>query len=355
MLRVVAGLSTTGVQSQEHGLDPAPEGPQVNRMFVRSFRSCSLTMTTLFAFHGMSWAQTPPAPPATAAGVGAAAPSDVPEKAPIDGFDLNRAVVSASGGLTADRVAELARGRSPEIAGAHAVAESAKWDAKAQWVNFLPTLSVFGQYKRISKVANNVSFFAPPTAEQLGQLRPETVVVLQDFNNVLFSGGSGTSFTQPLDNWSAGATLRVAASDIFLRIWPAYEGSLKVAAARDLQIAAKLAEVDLRAREAFYGYARAVAFRAVAEQAFAQADAQAGQIQLFVNAGTAAPVDLMAATARREGARGSLSRAQGSVAVARTVVATMTGLRPDEVAAIAEPVTADSHNKPGGEWPRRPS
>ncbi len=308
-------------------------------MFARSSRLFSLSMATLLALPGMTWAQTPPSPPAAAEGVGATARSADPDEAPAAGFDLNRALVSESGGLTADRVARLARGRSPEVAGAQAAADSAKWDAKAQWVNFLPTLSVFGQYKRISKVDNEVAFFSPPTAEQINQLSPETLVVLQDFSNVLFAEGGGTSFTQPLDNWSAGATLRVPASEIFLGIWPAYESSLKVAEARDLQIEAKQAEVDLRAREAFYGYARAVAFRAVAEQAFAQADAQAGQIQLFVNAGTAAPVDLMAATARREGARGSLSRAQGSVAVTRTVLATMTGLRPDEIAAIGEPVT----------------
>ena len=111
---------------------------------------------------------------------------------------------------------------------------------------------MYGQYKRINQVENNLDFgFSLPAGTEL------------------------PDFTQPPNNYSTGATLRIPASDIFLRIWPAYEGASTVAEARKLQIEATSAEVEMRAREAFYGYARAVAFRAVADQAFLQAEAQA--------------------------------------------------------------------------------
>jgi len=308
-------------------------------MSIRSSDFVRLCAATLLAASSAAQAQTAPAAPP---GPTVAAPAPAPaaeEKAPIEGFDLNSALVSDSGGLTADEVARLAVGRSAQIASAQALAESARWDTKAQWVNFLPTLSVFGQYKRVNKVENNLSFFPEPTLEQIGQLQPATLVVLEDFRDVLFKDASGTNFTQPVDNWSTGATLRVPASDLFLRIWPAYEGSKTLADAREIQIESTQAEVALRAREAFYAYARAVAFKAVAEQALKQADAQAKQTQLFVSAGTAAPVDLMNATARLEQRRGDLARAEGGVNITRTVLATATGLKPDQIAAIGEPVT----------------
>jgi len=330
-------------------------------MSIRSFQLVSLCAASLLATAGRAQAQavpttaTPPAAtpapaaaaatpaPAAAAATpapaaAAATPAPAEEKSPIEGFDLNSALVSDSGGLTADQVAKLAVGRSAQIASAQALAESARWDTKAQWVNFLPTLSLFGQYKRVNKVENDISFFPTPTPEQAAAFNPATVAVLTDLNT-LFADSSGTDFTQPVDNWSTGATLRIPASDLFLRIWPAYEGSKKVAEAREIQIEATKAEIDLRAREAFYAYARAVAFRAVTEQALKQAEAQAKQTQLFVSAGTAAPVDLMNATARLEGTRGSLARADGAVAITRTALATATGLKLAEIAAIGEPVT----------------
>ncbi len=279
-------------------------------MSIRSFQLVSLCAASLLTASSPAQAQEAAAPSAPAVTKAAE------EKSPIEGFDLNSALVSDSGGLTADQVAKLAVGRSAQIASAQALAESARWDTKAQWVNFLPTLSLFGQYKRISEVKNKI-----------------------DFGLMLPPGTKLPNFTQPVDNWSTGASLKIPASDIFLRIWPAYEGSKTLAAARQIQIETTEAEVALRAREAFYAYARAVAFRAVTAQALKQAEAQAKQTQLFVSAGTAAPVDLMNATARLERARGDLARAEGGVAITRTVIATATGLKTSEIAAIGEPVT----------------
>lgn len=303
-------------------------------MSMRSLRVLSLSSLTLWALPNLTEAQATPAP--------AAAPQAAPEPGsqlvkkddqPIEAFDLDRALVSDGPGLTSAQVAKLAVEHSAQITSAEAQAESARWDAKAAWVNFLPSLQVFGQYKRISKVDNNLSF--GPTQEQIAMLDPQ----FQNLVSQLFGGGGGASFTQPLNNWSTGATLRVPASDIFLRIWPAYEASSNIAEARAIQTETTRTQVAAQAREAFYGYARALAFRAVQDQSFKQQDVQARQVKLFVDAGTAAPVELMLATARLEQARGQLARADGLVAITRTILATVTGLKKEEIAAIAEPVT----------------
>ena len=113
-------------------------------MPIRSLRLVSLCAVSLLVAPDLSHAQAPAIPPEPGAALAPQAPE---QPAPINSFDLNSALVSDSGGLTADQVAKLAVERSYQVTSAEALAESARWEAKSQWVNFLPTLSVFGQYK----------------------------------------------------------------------------------------------------------------------------------------------------------------------------------------------------------------
>ncbi len=254
-------------------------------------------------------------PPQAEAGATNAQAVDSPKAdAPIEEFDFRKAIISDTG-LTADAAAERARARAPQIASAEATANSAYWDSRQQVSGFVPQIRAYAQYKRINYVDN--SFEIPGLTDT----------------------GRTPSFTQPVDNYFLGATASIPVSDMLLRIWPAYEASKNIVSARKWQIESTVQDVELQAREAFYSYALALANRAVFEQSVKQAQAQRDQIQLFVDAGTAAPVDLMSAVARYEAARSALARSEGGVAVARSRLATLMGVASSDVSAISEPIT----------------
>jgi outer membrane protein len=262
-------------------------------------------------------AQSAPAPSAPSA-----PPADAPQGANEElSFDLEKALVSSERGMTSDEAGTRARDRSPQIASAKASAEAAHWDAKSQWSNFLPQVSASAQYKRIKRI--ELQLFDP---DEVGGIVPPQFEDSADF-------------TAPVNNYSIAATARIPVSDLFLRVLPSYKGALSIADARAVEVETRRASVELQAREAFYGYARALATQIVAEQALKQAEAQAAQAKLFVDAGTVAPVDLMTATARAEAMRSALARARGAVAIGRDRVATLTGVPTSEVAEIREPVT----------------
>ncbi|MFM2417013.1 MAG: hypothetical protein RL385_1736 [Pseudomonadota bacterium] len=246
-------------------------------------------------------------------------------------FDLKRAVVSEGGGLTAEEAGKRARSRSPRIAAARAQAASAGWDVETAWTSFLPQLQGYGQYKRVNQVKNSFgSATCTPAADPTGIPTADEIAcaVVQQF----------PSFTQPVNQWALGATLKYPVSDLFLRAWPAYQGAKGVEGVQGVQVQVAESLVDVEARSAFYDYARASAAAAVAAQAVRQAEAQARQIQLFVDAGTAAPVDGLTARARLEQARGAAARADGNLAALRSRLAVLTGMERSEVGPIGEPV-----------------
>lgn len=268
-----------------------------------------------------------------------APPPSAPEKkvltgelatdAPITEFDFRSAVVSDTG-LTADEAAQRARARAPQIASAQATATSAYWDSRQQLSGFVPQIRMYAQYKRINYVDNSFNLFPDPASI--------TDPVLREFIEDLTPDDEPT-FTQPVHNYLLGATASIPVSDMLLRVWPAYEASKNISSARKWQIESSVQEVELRAREAYYSYALSLANRAVFDQSVKQAEAQRDQIQLFVDAGTAAPVDLMTAVSRYEAARSALARSEGGVAVARNRLATLMGVPSAQVTTISEPIS----------------
>lgn len=254
----------------------------------------------------------------------AAEPTPVPEAPNEPTFQLEEALVASDRGFTSDVAGKRARARAPQIASAEAAAATASWDQKQQWANFIPQVQLAAQYKRLKLVRNDLFSLPPGTT-----LPPEFAALL----------GDGADFTQPVDNYILSATGRIPVSDVFLRVFPSYKAARTVADARAIEVETRRASVDLQARETFYLYARALATQLVAEQALKQAEAQAGQAKLFVDAGTAAPVDFMTATARVESMRASVARTRGAVAIAKNTLCTLTGAQPEEVAQIRERVT----------------
>jgi len=287
-------------------------------MLARSLcpsRSAALVALITSASTSLALAQSTPAPVAPA--------SDTP---PVDAsFDLEQALLVSAGGWTADEAGRRARERAPQIASAQASATSSAWDAETQWSSFLPQVQLSAQYRRINLVRNDL--FAPEPGRPL----PAEIAALV---------GDSADFTQPVHAYALAATGRIPVSDIFLRVFPTYKAARSVADARALEVETRRASVELSAREAFYGYARAVATQLVAEQALKQAEAQEGQARLFVEAGTAAPVDLTTASARAAAMRGRFARTRGAVAVARNTLATLAGVRGEEIPGIGERVTS---------------
>ena len=265
----------------------------------------------------------PSAPPPTGTRGGGQVDQGAPQGAAAaqsaDTFDLEAALVTTDRGLTSDDAAKLARDRAPQVSSAQASAEIAHWDAEVQKTTFYPTVNLSAQYKRINEVKNDVfTSFLPPGSDAA------------DIAN----------FTQPLNNYTLLATARWPVSDLFFRAYPALKAARLVADARSIEVEARIANADLTAREAFYAHARALAAQLVADQAVKQAEAQAAQAKLFVDAGTAAPVDYMTAIARVGAMRAALARARGAVAVTRNALATYMGIPGAEISAIRERVTA---------------
>ncbi len=267
-----------------------------------------LTLSTL-VWTASAFAQTPP-------------PSDAVSSP--ESFDLQAALISSdTRAFTSDEAGQRARARSPQITSAQAAAESAHWDNEVQWSAYLPTLTGQAAYIRYSKVNStfNIQDFLP-----MGVTLP--------------SNGGGGSFVLPPDSYQFSANARYPVSDIFLKVWPQHSAGKNITEAREIEVETKRATVDLTAREAFYGHARALATMVVAEQALKQAEAQADQAKLFVDAGTAAPVDSMTARARVESMRSALARAKGAVAISRNTLATYAGVKVSDIVGIREPVTA---------------
>jgi outer membrane protein TolC len=235
------------------------------------------------------------------------------DEAPIDKFDLAAALMAPSGGLSSDEAGKRARGRAPQILSARATAAGSRTDVDGAWNTFIPTIDLAAGYKHVSNPHNS-------------------------FNIPGVSPAGGGVLNPPFEQISLSANAQWAVSDVFLRAWPAYKATMGIAEAQKTQIEVAEQTIDLGARNAFYEYARALAQRAVTEQALKQAQAQAAQIKLFVDAGTVAQVDYMTATARVEEARSAHAASEGRVAISRSNLATLTGMRREEIVGLSEPV-----------------
>jgi outer membrane protein len=253
----------------------------------------------------------------TASALAQTPPSESSPESSPESFDLEAALISSdTRAFTSEEAGQRARARSPQITSAQAAAESAHWDSKVQGSAFLPTVTGQAAYVRYSKVNSDFTFSIPGVDPAMAP-----------------------DFTLPANSYQLSATARYPVSDIFLRVWPQHSASKNIADAREIEVETKRATVDLTAREAFYAHARALATMVVADQALKQAEAQAQQTNLFVSAGTAAPVDLMTATARVESMRSALARSKGAVAVSRNTLATYSGVKTSDIVGIKEPVT----------------
>lgn len=330
---------------QQHPAETAPGESAVKA--VRAVAAVGFTALALLSTAAVSAQTSAPKPTTDVAPAPAATAKPAEgETAPIEKFDLAAALMAPSGGLTAADAGKRARARAPQIFAAKATAAASQTDVDGSWSSFVPIIDLAFQYKRVNNVTNAGAFGsgmqADPMVTALALERVEDEDARALISGILDGlnsfNSAGRTFQQPVDQLSLSASLQYVVSDVFLRAWPAYKAAVSLADSQKTQVEVAASMVDLTARNAFYDYARALAQRAVDEQALKQAEAQAAQIKLFVDAGTSAQVDHMTAVARTEEARSALAVSQGRVAITQNTLATLMGVKLDEVGGIAEPV-----------------
>ncbi len=270
------------------------------------------------------------------------APENVPQP-PQTTVDLEAVLRGDGRGLTADAAAARAIATAPSMDRAQAAVRAARAGADRALYGFIPQLALTARYTRLSEI-QNAAFISGPSIDpaQIDAI----VAGVQDpvsrelWRASLTAQAELTNFRFPvlLDNYAFRASLTVPVSDIFLTIWPAYEGAQAGALAADASVRAQREEVAYSAREAFYNYARARGALAVAQIALEQAETRHRQVQAFVAAGTAAPVDELRIRAQVAATRVAIARANSGVTVAATAVRTLLHVEQRTEIAVGEDV-----------------
>ncbi len=267
-------------------------------------------------------AQEAPSAPIAAPEPRASAPSR--SATAIEPLDLERVLRGEGRGLTADEVARRAIESAPGLEQSRAQLEQARAGAAQAYLAFFPRLDITARYTRLSPITQG-SFVGggPITPEQQAQLARAIDAVSDPAARSLFRANIDSQialsqFSIPvfLDTASIGAELRYPVSDVFLQVWPSYEGAERMVDAQEASLEASAAVIGVRAREAFYNYARARAAAAVAESMVQTIEAQEEVVRAAVGAGASARIDLMRLEAQLASARVALERARGGTAIA---------------------------------------
>ncbi|HJL20146.1 MAG TPA: TolC family protein [Sandaracinaceae bacterium LLY-WYZ-13_1] len=289
-------------------------------------------------------AQPSASPPAEGGAAVPAPPEPVPEP-PETEVDLEAVLRGDGRGMTADAVAERAVRTAPSVERAEAAVQQAQAGADRALIGFVPQLSVSFRYTRLSEI-DNPNLFGGPSIDP--DMVPALVAGVDDpdarflWQTTLTSQAELASFEFPilLNNYQFRASVQYPVSDVFLSVWPAFEGAQASTEAARLRREAQEREVALQAREAFYNYARARGAVAVARISVEQAEARHAQVEAFVTAGTAAPVDELRMRAQLAAARVAVARAEGGVQVAGTALRTLLHLEGGTRIAVGEDVLA---------------
>ena len=225
--------------------------------------------------------------------------------APAATAGLTLEALYSEGGITADDAAARARESAPSLESARQAARAADAGATRAWAGVLPRLELSARYTRLSDIEQ------PNLGEDFG--------IDFDFE-----------FPNLLDNYAFRASVIWPVSDLFITILPAYRASSDFADAQRLQAEAQELTVALNAREAYFSYARARGALLVAEATVGQIEAHRLNVEALVNAGVAAPVDLMRVDAQLASARVGVARAQAGVAIAARALRTLMHIEGDD-------------------------
>lgn len=260
----------------------------------------------------------PPAPATAAPAAPAAAPS---AKAETD-LDLGAALRSGGEQLDAQTASSRAVAASVDIARARATTEQARQAASQAFVAVYPRLDLEASYTRLSE-------HEPADIAQGTVMTPGAATSTFDIEGIEAIS----------DIYVLQARLTVPLSELFLEVLPRYEAAERLTAVQALREVAERQSVALRAKQAYYEYARARASKLIAEAALAQNQAQLRDVQALVRGGALARVEEMRADAQVAASRVALARAEGNVAVAQTALRVLLGVPGDGDFAINEDLT----------------
>jgi outer membrane protein TolC len=234
-----------------------------------------------------------------------------PAQSQSDTFNL---VEALRGGepMSSTQAAERAVKTAPSLEKAEANAHKAELAAEQANIAVYPTLTLEARYTRVSKVDPPAFFTELP-----GTLND----ILTRLGGTPMGGGSAIEF--PVNQGLFQARLSWPVSALFFAVLPRHEALVKAAEAQRLQTHVQRQAVRLQTRETYYNYARARAALMVVRAALAQAEAHRKDSEALVSAGSIARVELMRAQAQVAAARVAQSRAENSVAVARSALFTL--------------------------------
>jgi outer membrane protein TolC len=207
-----------------------------------------------------------------------------------DTFDLTEALRGGKP-YTSKEIGELAVKTAPSVARAEAAAQRAEAAAEQAEVAVWPRLELEARYTRVS-----------PVTAFLGQ-------------------GFSLKFQENQGLFQARLSWPV--SSLFFVVIPRHQALMKAAESQQIQSLVERQTIKLRAREAYYAYARARAASMVAKATLAQTEAHRKDSDALVSAGSIARVELMRAEAQVAAAKVALVRADTQVAIARDALYTL--------------------------------
>ncbi|MEM9188856.1 MAG: TolC family protein [Myxococcota bacterium] len=200
-------------------------------------------------------------------------------------------------GWTADALSARVRETSPSLVAADAAIERAGAASREAVVALFPTLQLSARYTRINEVNND-----PWVQLSHDSAGTETLVAGVDdpearalWSNTLSQTASlsQSSIEVPQNQWSFDATLQVPVSELFLSLLPALEAADAQVDAERARREVTEAELDLRARQMFYGLVRARALVAVAEERLRDAEERKRSTEAAAAAGAARRSDVL--------------------------------------------------------------
>ncbi len=208
------------------------------------------------------------------------------------------------GGLTADRAAERAVRSSLGVRAAHANVDAASAGRTEAAVAMIPQLSLSARYSRLSPItqpsfnlASSLPFCVAPGNGNVTATAPGMQCPAGSLSLSQLAASSGNSSSSPfpviLNNYAFNATVTLPITDIPFRLARVYESAGLVEQARRLDEVSARSTAATDARLAFYEYVRATGQLLAAQESAAAAHEHEQDLTRFVEAGTAARVDLL--------------------------------------------------------------
>ncbi|MCB9617584.1 MAG: efflux RND transporter permease subunit, partial [Sandaracinus sp.] len=245
-------------------------------------------------------------------------------------FDLRAELAPEPGteSPSVEEVASAAVAASPETLRSEATLARARADVDRARVALLPELTLGARYTRLSPTNNDPLVTIDPS--QAAAARALLPGVDDDEARLLLAGlldaSEGLSDARievPRNQAAFGLSATYPVSAVMASVWPRLRGARLAAEAEADFANARMAEVALRAHEAWHELHRARALRALARHRRSVVEDDRRRLALAVQSGAAPELDLRRIEARVAEAEIAETRAEAGVAVAHDAVTTL--------------------------------